>query len=283
MIVELGHLALVLALGLALLIGVFGLLGAALNHGRLMAATSTLVSGQFVFVSLAFAALTLAFLEDDFSVAYVAANSNSLMPSIYKFSAVWGAHEGSFLLWILIMSGWTLAVAIKGRDLPDSFLARVLGVMGVLNLGFLAFLLFTLWFFRDPERRTPGDDDALIAPADGRIIRAGPEGISIFMNVFNVHVCRAPRGGQVLAVEHSPGRFLAAYKDDAPLHNERTTIVVANGGREQRFTLIAGLIAPLILELLEIGLHRPRVWITPALILVAGMALRWVIVFAGQA
>ena len=108
---------------------------------------------------------------------------------------------------------------------------------------FLAFLLFTLWFFRDPERRTPGDDDALIAPADGRIIRAGPEGISIFMNVFNVHVCRAPRGGQVLAVEHSPGRFVAAYKDDAPLHNERTAIVVADGGRKQRFTLIAGLIA----------------------------------------
>ena len=143
MIVELGHLALTVALALAGLIAGFGLLGAALNRQRYMAATGTLVGGQFVFIGLAFGVLSLAFLQDDFTVAYVAANSNTLLPWYYKFSAVWGAHEGSFLLWTLIMSGWTLAVAIKGRELPMRFLARVLGVMGLLNLGFLAFLLFT--------------------------------------------------------------------------------------------------------------------------------------------
>jgi len=143
MIVELGHLALVLALGFALLLSCFGLGGAAFNHQRSMAATPTFVAAQFVFTLLAYATLTYAFLTDDFSVAYVAENSNSLLPWVYKFSALWGAHEGSFLLWTLIMTGWTLAVAMKGRDLPDTFLARVLGVMGVLNLGFLSFLLWT--------------------------------------------------------------------------------------------------------------------------------------------
>ena len=127
MIVELGHLALTLSLGFALLIGVFGLSGATFNHARAMSVTTTFVAAQFVFTLLAYATLTMAFLEDDFSVAYVAANSNSLLPWQYKASAVWGAHEGSFLLWILIMSGWTLAVAVKGRELPESFLARVLG------------------------------------------------------------------------------------------------------------------------------------------------------------
>ena len=143
MIVELGHLALVIALLISGLIAVFGLVGAAGNQSRYMSAASTLVVGQFVFIGLSYAVLTHAFLVDDFSVAYVAANSNTLLPWYYKASAVWGAHEGSFLLWILIMAGWTLAVAIRGQDLPQAFLSRVLGVMGLLNLGFLAFLLFT--------------------------------------------------------------------------------------------------------------------------------------------
>ncbi len=143
MIVELGHLALVIALGFAVLLTLFGLAGGASGHQRLMAATPSFVAAQFVFVALAYATLTYAFVNDDFSVAYVAANSNSLLPWYYKFSAVWGAHEGSFLLWTLIMSGWTLAVAVKGRDLPDTFLARVLGVMGLLSVGFLSFMLWT--------------------------------------------------------------------------------------------------------------------------------------------
>jgi cytochrome c-type biogenesis protein CcmF len=158
MIVELGHLALVVALCLAAMIGVFGLVGAHLGRVRYMAATGTLVVGQFVFIAVAYGVLTRAFLTDDFSVAYVAANSNTLLPWFYKFSAVWGAHEGSFLLWTLIMAGWTLAVSVRGRELPQPFLARVLGVMGLLNLGFLAFLLFTSNPF---ERLVP------LTPADG--------------------------------------------------------------------------------------------------------------------
>jgi phosphatidylserine decarboxylase len=106
-----------------------------------------------------------------------------------------------------------------------------------------ALLLFVAWFFRDPRRSTPADADALIAPADGRIIRAGPDRISIFMNVFNVHVCRTPVAGTVTGVSHTPGRFLAAFKDDAPEHNERTEVRVEDADGTVRFVLIAGLVA----------------------------------------
>jgi len=104
-------------------------------------------------------------------------------------------------------------------------------------------LLFTVWFFRDPERTTPDEAGALISPADGKIIVVGPERISIFLNVFNVHVCRTPQAGEVRDVQHVSGRFLAAFKDDASEHNERTAIVVADGTRTVRFVLVAGLVA----------------------------------------
>jgi phosphatidylserine decarboxylase len=108
----------------------------------------------------------------------------------------------------------------------------------------LALLAFTLWFFRDPERRPPADPAALLSPADGRIIVAGPGRVSVFMNVFNVHVCRTPSAGKVVAVERMPGRFLAAFKDAASEHNERTTLAVDTGEDVPlRFTLVAGLIA----------------------------------------
>jgi len=106
-----------------------------------------------------------------------------------------------------------------------------------------ALLLFTLWFFRDPERRTPQDPGLLICPADGRLIKAGPDEISVFMNVFNVHVCRAPMAGTVESAEHLAGRFLAAFKDSASDHNERVVIVLAAGELRLEFRLIAGLIA----------------------------------------
>ena len=157
MIPELGHLALVLALGLAALLGFFGLAGAARGNARWMSTVPSLVAGQWVFCALAFAALTHAFLVDDFSVAYVANNSNSLLPWYYKASAVWGAHEGSFLLWILIMASWTLAVALRSAGLPTAFVNRVLGVMGLLNLGFLAFLIFTSNPFERLIPMTPAD------------------------------------------------------------------------------------------------------------------------------
>jgi phosphatidylserine decarboxylase len=111
------------------------------------------------------------------------------------------------------------------------------------SLVFLPPLLFTLWFFRDPERTTPSDETQLVSPADGRVIVAGPRRISIFMNVFNVHVCRAPAAGRVRSVVHTPGRFLAAMKDEASDHNERVAILLDGPRGELRFTLVAGLIA----------------------------------------
>ena len=105
-------------------------------------------------------------------------------------------------------------------------------------------LLFTLNFFRDPQRMTPASADELISPADGRIIRADASRVSIFMNVFDVHVCRSPVAGRVTSVVHEPGRFIAAMKDDASEHNERTAIVVQPAdGPPVRFVLVAGLVA----------------------------------------
>ena len=107
----------------------------------------------------------------------------------------------------------------------------------------LAPIAFTLWFFRDPERVTPDDPEALISPADGKIIRTGPDRISIFMNVFNVHVCRSPLAGRVENVEHIRGRFMAAFRDPASEQNERVVLDVEGGSRRVRFVLIAGLVA----------------------------------------
>lgn len=107
-----------------------------------------------------------------------------------------------------------------------------------------ALLLFTLNFFRDPDRTPPSDPAALVSPADGRVIRADTGRISVFMNVFDVHVCRSPIAGRVVDVTHVSGRFLAAMKDDASEHNERTAIVVRPAaGEPVRFTLVAGLVA----------------------------------------
>src|SRR5688572_8185610 len=143
MIPELGQFALVLALLLAIVQFALPLWGAHTRNARLVALARPAAAGQFVFVALAFAFLTYAFVVQDFSVAYVAQNSNSKLPAYYRFSAVWGAHEGSLLLWALILSGWTVAVAALSRALPDTFVARVLSVLGIVSIGFLAFTLFT--------------------------------------------------------------------------------------------------------------------------------------------
>lgn len=143
MIPELGQFALILALLLALLQCVLPLAGAWRNNAALMAVARPTALGQFFFVLLAFLILTYTFLNQDFSVAYVAQNSNSALPWYYRFSAVWGAHEGSLLLWILILNIWTLAVSIFSRNLPDHFMARVLSVLGFVSLGFLLFTLLT--------------------------------------------------------------------------------------------------------------------------------------------
>ena len=143
MLPELGHFALILALVLALALATLPLIGAAKNNVALMALARPAATGQFVFVALAFAILTHAFVVQDFSVAYVAQNSNSLLPVPYRFSAVWGAHEGSLLLWVLVLALWTLAVAIFSRSLPQIVVARVLGVLGIISVGFLLFTLLT--------------------------------------------------------------------------------------------------------------------------------------------
>ncbi|MGA0839301.1 MAG: heme lyase CcmF/NrfE family subunit [Pseudomonadales bacterium] len=154
---ELGQVAIALAFCLTLLSAWFGLAGAAQRRTRWMDAVDGLALGVFLLTGFAFVVLVAAFLSDDFTVRYVADNSNSALPWYYKISAVWGAHEGSFLLWVWIMAGWTLAVALRSRDLPSSFRARVLGVMGLLNTGFIAFLFFTSNPFQRLVPMTPAD------------------------------------------------------------------------------------------------------------------------------
>mgnify|MGYP001546776451 FL=1 len=157
MIPELGQLALILALLLAALQCALPILGAWRDNRPLMATARTLAVGQFVFVGVAFGILTYAFLVQDFSVAYVAQNSNLQLPWWYRFPAVWGAHEGSLLLWVFILDVWTLAVAALGGKLPERFHARVLGVLGFVAFGFLLFSLTT----SNPFARM------IPAPADG--------------------------------------------------------------------------------------------------------------------
>ncbi|ANB16275.1 heme lyase CcmF/NrfE family subunit [Dokdonella koreensis] len=143
MLPELGQFALILALLLAALQFVLPLVGAQTGNRALMAVARPVAAGQAVFVAIAYAILTHAFLTQDFSVAYVAQNSNLLLPWYYRFSAVWGAHEGSLLLWVLILNLWIVAVAAFSRHLPEDFIARVLGVLGFVSLGFLAFTVLT--------------------------------------------------------------------------------------------------------------------------------------------
>ena len=153
MIPEAGQIALIIALYLSLLLGTVPMVGAWRGQRWAMNLAPSLAAGVFVFLSIAFACLTIVFLQDDFSVKVVASNSNSLLPQIYKFSAVWGNHEGSLLLWVWILGAWSLAVAIASRGLPLVVLSRVLAVLGLIGVGFIAFSLFTSNPF---ERLLPG-------------------------------------------------------------------------------------------------------------------------------
>jgi cytochrome c-type biogenesis protein CcmF len=143
MMPELGQVALILALCLSLILGVFPMIGAWRGNRALMALSTPAAAGQFVFVAFAFALLTYAFISQDFSVEYVANNSNSELPLIYRYTAVWGGHEGSKLLWALVLASWTLAVTAFSRHLPETLRARVLGTLGLIGSGFLGFLVFT--------------------------------------------------------------------------------------------------------------------------------------------
>ena len=143
MTAELGQIALILALCLALGQAVFGLVGAGFGWRNWMAAVRPATLGQAGFVALAFLLLVSAFVGNDFSVEYVAHNSNSELPTFYRVAAVWGAHEGSMLLWVLILAFWSGAVALLSSSLPETFSARVLGVLGIISSGILLFILLT--------------------------------------------------------------------------------------------------------------------------------------------
>ncbi|MDP2008145.1 MAG: heme lyase CcmF/NrfE family subunit [Rubrivivax sp.] len=158
MIPEIGHFILWLALGVSVVLGVVPLVGAAKGRADLMAIARPATYVLFSLVLLSFFALTWAFVQHDFSVLYVAQNSNSALPLEFRIAAVWGGHEGSMLLWLLMQASWTMAVALFSQRLPMPVLARILAVMGWLTVGFLLFTLVTSNPF---DRLTP-------VPADGR-------------------------------------------------------------------------------------------------------------------
>ncbi len=158
MIPEIGHFALIIALCLALILALVPSWGAWRGNSVAMALAPSLAIGLLVFIGISFSCLSWAFLQDDFSVKLVASHSNSLLPPIYKFAAVWGNHEGSLMLWVLILALWTAAVALFSSQLPLLVLSRVLSVMGLIAVGFLSFTLLTSNPF---ARLLPG------APVDG--------------------------------------------------------------------------------------------------------------------
>ncbi|MDP9140674.1 MAG: heme lyase CcmF/NrfE family subunit, partial [Pseudomonadota bacterium] len=143
MIPELGHFALLAALAVALIQLVVPMLGVWRAQPRWMAVGASAAQAQFVLILLAYLCLTWSFIEKDWSVAYVAANAHSQLPLMYRISAVWGAHEGSMLLWMLMQTGWAAAVSVFSRSLPRDVRAQVLSVLGALCIGFLLFILAT--------------------------------------------------------------------------------------------------------------------------------------------
>ncbi|QCR35429.1 heme lyase CcmF/NrfE family subunit [Nissabacter sp. SGAir0207] len=143
MIPEIGSFLLCLAMAIALLLSIYPQWGAARQDLRMMATARPLAYGLFACIAGAFAILVHAFVVNDFTVAYVATNSNSQLPVYYRVAATWGAHEGSLLLWVLMLSGWTLAVALLSRRMPQDAVARVLSVLGMISGGFLLFIILT--------------------------------------------------------------------------------------------------------------------------------------------
>ena len=156
MIPELGHFALLLSLFVALTMGILPLVGAQRNQPQWVAVARPATALAFLLIAFSFVCLTWAFYTNDFTVQYVAAHSNTQLPTMYRLSAVWGGHEGSLLLWVLMLAGWAMAVALFSRQLPETMVARVLGVLGLVMVGLLAFILFTSNPF---ERLLPGAEE----------------------------------------------------------------------------------------------------------------------------
>ncbi|PWI35078.1 heme lyase NrfEFG subunit NrfE [Vibrio albus] len=143
MIAELGHFALIVSLAMAILLSVLPLLGAIYHSQAMMATARPLSWGMFGLLLFSFCVLLWAFYTNDFTLTYVASNSNSELPWFYRLTALWGAHEGSLLLWVLIQASWTVAVSVFSRNMPQESVARVLSVMGMINVGFLLFIILT--------------------------------------------------------------------------------------------------------------------------------------------
>ncbi len=158
MIPELGHFSLILALCMALVLGTLPIIGAFRNQLGWIAVARPAAFAQLLFMALAYGCLTYSCLTHDFTVKYIATNSNTSLPTLYLISGVWGAHEGSLLLWGLVLTIWTALVAQFSKSIPAATLARVLGVMGLVSIGFILFLLVTSNPF---ERLFP-------APLEGR-------------------------------------------------------------------------------------------------------------------
>ena len=158
MIPELGSFSLILALCLSGILGTLPLAGAHYGNQVWMSLARPLSAGIFVFLAICVAILAYAFVTDDFSVQFVAQHSNTLLPTRYKFTAVWGGHEGSFLLWTFMLAGWMLAVSVYSRSMPLDFVARVLGVLGLLCFSYVLFMLAT---------SNPFDRIVPLPPADG--------------------------------------------------------------------------------------------------------------------
>jgi len=159
MIAELGNYTLALSLAIAVLLAIFPLWGAEKGNVQFMALARPMTYGLFLILSVSFGALFYVFAINDFSVQYVVNNSNTTLPIYYRLSAVWGSHEGSLLLWIWLLSLWSAAVALFSKRLPQEAVARVLGIMGIISVGFLLFVLFT----SNPFTRTFPD-----FPVDGK-------------------------------------------------------------------------------------------------------------------
>ncbi len=165
MIPELGHFALILAALVALVLGTLPLIGAHRNNLTWVALARPAASAMALLLTFSFCCLTMAFVNNDFSVVYVAQHSNSQLPIQYRIAGVWGGHEGSLLLWMLMLTWWAFAVAMLSRQLPEAMVARVLGTLGLVAFGFLLFILITSSPF---ERLLPG-------AAEGRDRAAGDQ------------------------------------------------------------------------------------------------------------
>jgi cytochrome c-type biogenesis protein CcmF len=170
---ELGQFSLILAFCLSILLGSIPLVGAAKGNQLWMSLARPLTAGVFVFLAISILILAYAFVADDFSVQFVAQHSNTLLPTRYKMTAVWGGHEGSFLLWTFMLAGWMLAVSIYSKSMPIDFVARVLGVLGILCTAYILFMLAT---------SNPFDRIVPLPPQDGADLNSALQDIGFIIH-----------------------------------------------------------------------------------------------------